>query len=313
MMADGHGQCIGSVVVPDGLAQGRELHHLVHPAHVQVQAVRAGRLPAHAEVPAPDGDGTAAALGPGRNIEACVVRIQRDRSVGWNFVAAEPPAVQSQPEGDDETEHTHTGVLRAVLDRYKMLAVHNITDREKRVSEMQRAVEEATLMEMPLLEKNLVAISTIASISTMVGLLGTTLGMMIANVPAVFLGDRITRLIPLRIMRIAAAAIFGFYFINRNVRNIAEMGEGTFWRVTVSFLVGALCSAIAGNRLRATAIDNWSQFGGPARGFFANVSRYLTEDIAISVLARCFRAVRYEALGTHNILNEYCLKPLLKE
>ena len=38
--------------------------------------------------------------------------------------------------------------------------------------------------------------------------LGTTLGMMIANVPAVFLGDRITRLVPLRVMRIAAAAIF---------------------------------------------------------------------------------------------------------
>jgi Ca2+/H+ antiporter, TMEM165/GDT1 family len=38
--------------------------------------------------------------------------------------------------------------------------------------------------------------------------IGTTLGMMIANVPAVFLGDRITKLIPLRIMRIAAATIF---------------------------------------------------------------------------------------------------------
>jgi Ca2+/H+ antiporter, TMEM165/GDT1 family len=38
--------------------------------------------------------------------------------------------------------------------------------------------------------------------------LGTTLGMMIANVPAVFLGDRITRIIPLNYMRIAAAIIF---------------------------------------------------------------------------------------------------------
>ncbi len=45
---------------------------------------------------------------------------------------------------------------------------------------------------------------------------------------------------------VAALAIFGFYFVNREVKNIAEMGEGTFWRVTVSFLVGALCSAIAG-------------------------------------------------------------------
>ena len=38
--------------------------------------------------------------------------------------------------------------------------------------------------------------------------IGTTLGMMIANVPAVFLGDRITRIIPLKYMRIAAAIIF---------------------------------------------------------------------------------------------------------
>jgi K(+)-stimulated pyrophosphate-energized sodium pump len=45
---------------------------------------------------------------------------------------------------------------------------------------------------------------------------------------------------------VAAAAIFGFYFMNREVRNIAEMGEGTFWKVTLSFLIGAACSAIAG-------------------------------------------------------------------
>ncbi len=38
--------------------------------------------------------------------------------------------------------------------------------------------------------------------------IGTTLGMMIANVPAVFLGDRITRIVPLQYMRIAAATIF---------------------------------------------------------------------------------------------------------
>ena len=45
---------------------------------------------------------------------------------------------------------------------------------------------------------------------------------------------------------VAAAAIFGFYFFNRDVPNIEEMGEGTFWKVTISFLIGALCSAIAG-------------------------------------------------------------------
>jgi len=38
--------------------------------------------------------------------------------------------------------------------------------------------------------------------------LGTTFGMMIANVPAVFLGDRIMRIVPMQVMRIAAAIIF---------------------------------------------------------------------------------------------------------
>jgi len=45
---------------------------------------------------------------------------------------------------------------------------------------------------------------------------------------------------------VAAAAIFGFYFVNREVKNIAEMGQGTAFKVTLSFLTGALCSAIAG-------------------------------------------------------------------
>ncbi len=30
---------------------------------------------------------------------------------------------------------------------------------------------------------------------------------------------------------VAAAAIFGFYYVNREVKNIAEMGAGTFWRL----------------------------------------------------------------------------------
>jgi K(+)-stimulated pyrophosphate-energized sodium pump len=45
---------------------------------------------------------------------------------------------------------------------------------------------------------------------------------------------------------VAAFAIFGFYYTNREAKNIAEMGEGSFWKVTISFLIGALCSAIAG-------------------------------------------------------------------
>jgi putative Ca2+/H+ antiporter (TMEM165/GDT1 family) len=38
--------------------------------------------------------------------------------------------------------------------------------------------------------------------------IGTTLGMMLANVPAVLLGDKVTQFVPLRYVRLTAAAIF---------------------------------------------------------------------------------------------------------
>ena len=43
---------------------------------------------------------------------------------------------------------------------------------------------------------------------TLLVAIGTTLGMMLANVPAVFLGERMTRIIPLRVMRMVAATLF---------------------------------------------------------------------------------------------------------
>jgi K(+)-stimulated pyrophosphate-energized sodium pump len=45
---------------------------------------------------------------------------------------------------------------------------------------------------------------------------------------------------------VAAAIIFAFYHFNRDIKNIAEMGAGTAWKITLSFLVGAACSAFAG-------------------------------------------------------------------
>lgn len=38
---------------------------------------------------------------------------------------------------------------------------------------------------------------------------GTTFGMMLANVPAVFFGDRVSRLVPMRVVHAVSAAIFG--------------------------------------------------------------------------------------------------------
>jgi biopolymer transport protein ExbB len=67
-------------------------------------------------------------------------------------------------------------IVRTGLERYQMVKASSL-EPEKKMAEIQKAVEEATMLEVPLLEKNLIALSTIASIATMVGLLGTTIGM----------------------------------------------------------------------------------------------------------------------------------------
>ncbi|MPM39408.1 hypothetical protein SDC9_86041 [bioreactor metagenome] len=77
----------------------------------------------------------------------------------------------------DKQRGAIANVLRAAIKRFK--AVENDTNfgPEKKLGEVQRSIDEALNLETPLLEKNLVILSTIASISTMIGLLGTTLGM----------------------------------------------------------------------------------------------------------------------------------------
>ena len=67
-------------------------------------------------------------------------------------------------------------VMRAGLERYVALQAEG-APKDKLVAETQAAIQEANGLEVPLLERNLIALSTIASISTMIGLLGTVVGM----------------------------------------------------------------------------------------------------------------------------------------
>jgi biopolymer transport protein ExbB len=67
-------------------------------------------------------------------------------------------------------------VIRAGLEKYQALRAEG-APKEKIVAETQAAIQEANGLEVPLLERNLIALSTIASIATMVGLLGTVIGM----------------------------------------------------------------------------------------------------------------------------------------
>jgi biopolymer transport protein ExbB len=77
----------------------------------------------------------------------------------------------------DAQRGSAANIIRTGLERYKVVAGDKKLDPEKRMAETQRAIEEATSLETPLLERNLIALSTIASTATMFGLLGTTIGM----------------------------------------------------------------------------------------------------------------------------------------
>jgi biopolymer transport protein ExbB len=77
----------------------------------------------------------------------------------------------------DKQRGTTANVLRAGIERFRTVRDDNTLDAEKKITLTQAAIEEANALEGPLLERNLIALSTIASIATMVGLLGTTIGM----------------------------------------------------------------------------------------------------------------------------------------
>jgi len=76
----------------------------------------------------------------------------------------------------DKQRGTTANVLRAGIERYREVKGQQM-EAEHRIELTQNAIEEANALEGPLLERNLIALSTIASIATMVGLLGTTIGM----------------------------------------------------------------------------------------------------------------------------------------
>jgi len=68
-------------------------------------------------------------------------------------------------------------VTLAAINKYKALTTEKALDKEQKLAALSKEVEEATSLELPMLEKNLTIIATLASVSTLIGLLGTVIGM----------------------------------------------------------------------------------------------------------------------------------------
>ncbi len=65
----------------------------------------------------------------------------------------------------------------AGLGKYQEMEKNNEFTLEQKVQHIQQEIEEATSLELPSLQQNLPILATIASVATLVALLGTVIGM----------------------------------------------------------------------------------------------------------------------------------------
>lgn len=77
----------------------------------------------------------------------------------------------------DKQKGSIANILKQGLERYQVLSTENKLDGERKLEEVKNAIEEAMGLELPLLNTNLSALATISSVSVLVGLFGTVVGM----------------------------------------------------------------------------------------------------------------------------------------
>jgi biopolymer transport protein ExbB len=77
----------------------------------------------------------------------------------------------------DKQKGSVGNVVKTALHKFIELRTETELTKDQKLAALQKEVEEATSLELPMLEKNLTIIATLASVSTLTALLGTVLGM----------------------------------------------------------------------------------------------------------------------------------------
>ncbi|MBD1393789.1 MotA/TolQ/ExbB proton channel family protein [Mucilaginibacter glaciei] len=102
------------------------------------------------------------------NVEGFVKRIQSFLNAG-NIAAASAEC--------DKQKGSVANVIKSGLKKYSEMEIDQTMDVDQKTLAIQKDIEEATALEMPMLEQNLTIIATLVSIGTLTGLLGTVVGM----------------------------------------------------------------------------------------------------------------------------------------
>jgi biopolymer transport protein ExbB len=85
--------------------------------------------------------------------------------------------IEEAMEACDKQRGSLANVMKAGLTRYRDLQNDKELEKDQKILSIQKSFEEATALELPMLSRNMVIFSTLASISVLIGLIGTVLGM----------------------------------------------------------------------------------------------------------------------------------------
>lgn len=77
----------------------------------------------------------------------------------------------------DRQKGSVANVIKEGLKKYEEMAKNTELTKEQKLLAIQKEIEEATSLELPMLQRNLPFIATIAPLGTLAGLIGTVLGM----------------------------------------------------------------------------------------------------------------------------------------
>ncbi len=89
----------------------------------------------------------------------------------------EQDKIEEAIEACDKQKGSLANVMRAGLARYRDLQADKELEKDQKILSIQKSFEEATALELPMLSRNMVIFSTLASVSVLIGLIGTVLGM----------------------------------------------------------------------------------------------------------------------------------------
>lgn len=85
--------------------------------------------------------------------------------------------IEEALEACDKQRGSLANVMKAGLIRYRDLQRDQELEKDQKILSIQKSFEEATALELPMLSRNMVIFSTLASVSVLIGLIGTVLGM----------------------------------------------------------------------------------------------------------------------------------------